>query len=164
LSYDFYMEYPNRETRAMRWLKAHYESEAREGEFISEKSEFTNLELAELLEKFHEEMTYHADRYEESELFDSINYTYNVAPMFYEALNVEGSIKINQISVDLAGKTGEELFPVLDGAIKDMEARPYHYTAMNPSNGWGNYDGALDVLKKIRMWCKEAPKAVLRVS
>lgn len=36
-----------------------------------------------------------------------------------------------------------------------MEADPAAYRAMNPPNGWGDSDGALDVLRQFRDACRK---------
>ena len=80
------------------------------------------------------------------------NYTYNVSPMFYEAMGGDGIASIE-------GKTGEEAAPLLSQAIKAMVEEPEKYKAMNPANGWGDYDGALELLRDLRSWGLESPLA-----
>lgn len=48
--------------------------------------------------------------------------------------------------------------------IKRMEERPATYRAMNPANGWGDYDGLLAALKLLLRQCEEHPKAIMDVS
>lgn len=86
-----------------------------------------------------------------------MNYTYNVSPMFRLALGGNG---VN----DLHGCVGSEAIPRLRAAIADMEDRPSVYRAMNPDNGWGDYEGALGVLKRLCDWCVAAPMAHIRIS
>lgn len=38
------------------------------------------------------------------------------------------------------------------------------YRELNPANGWGRYEGALEYLKKLRDACAEHPKTRIRVS
>lgn len=85
------------------------------------------------------------------------NYTYNVAPMFLEAMGGDG---IRQLD----GLIGEECLPLLGKAIADMVENPGKYKAMNPSNGWGDFDGALELLQTLVKWCNEAPKATMRIT
>lgn len=85
------------------------------------------------------------------------NQTYNVGCMFGAALPCDGGIN------GLAGKTGEECLPVLEAGIQAMHDDPERYMAMNPSNGWGNSDGALETLKTLASWCRSAPKATLMI-
>lgn len=87
-----------------------------------------------------------------------LNYTYNVGPMFYQALGKR------RMQDDISGMTGEKLIPILRAGIKDMQDRPEFYKKMNPDNKWGDYSGALDVLHTLLRWCLEAPNATLRVT
>lgn len=71
-----------------------------------------------------------------------INYTFNVAPMFQLALGKDGIKQLNELN-------REEAIELLKVGIKDMKEKPEIYKKLNPKNGWGNYEGALDVLVKI---------------
>lgn len=83
------------------------------------------------------------------------NYTYNVSGMFRKA----GIESLN----DLEGKKCSDLIPMLSKAADAMKADPEAYRAMNPSNGWGNYEGALEFLCWILEQCQRHPKATLHV-
>ena len=85
------------------------------------------------------------------------NYTYNVSPMFYEAMG-EGGIR------QLDGLTGAECLEILDSGIEAMAADPDKYRALNPPNGWGDYDSALQMLREMRAACVEYPEAGMRIS
>ena len=84
------------------------------------------------------------------------NYTHNVSPMWslagcYDALyNSDGMV---------AGETCH----VLKRAIRVMEIEPDKFRGMNPSNGWGSYDGALTFLREWEANCSAYPKAIIRV-
>ena len=71
-----------------------------------------------------------------------INYTFNVAPMFQLALGKGGIKQLNELN-------REEAIKLLKVGIKDMEENPEIYKKLNPENGWGNYEGALNTLIKI---------------
>jgi hypothetical protein len=45
----------------------------------------------------------------------------------------------------------------LDRIITGLEADPTRFRAMNPDNGWGNYDQFLALLKKMRDAIPEWP-------
>lgn len=85
------------------------------------------------------------------------NYTYNVSPMFRKAL---GGDDINE----LHGKSTIDCLPKLNDAIKNMQESPEVYEAMNPTNKWGNYEGALNVLHKLRNACEENIDGVIYIS
>lgn len=89
---------------------------------------------------------------------DDINYTYNVSPMYLDAIDHDDGIG------GLNGMTGEQCIPILRDAIKRMEDDPAKYQAMNPENGWGDYRGALEVLRDLLSWCIDVPKATMRIT
>lgn len=81
--------------------------------------------------------------------------TYNLGPMWRAA------------GADLSafgGKTGAECLSVLTVAIERMEADPATFKAMNPANGWGDYDGLLAVFHDLRAKCETRPDAVFVLS
>ena len=89
------------------------------------------------------------------EVKEGLNYTYNVAPMYNKA--IEGGIR------KLEGKKGKECIPILKKCIENMKADPVGYRALNPSNGWGDYEGALSVAENLLQWCEECPEAVMGI-
>jgi len=92
-------------------------------------------------------------------------YTYNVSNMFYQAFRLpsyRGSGTDEGIR-GLNGLTGEQAIPLLQAAIKNMESDPESYVTMEPSNKWGSYAGALELLNRLGGWCFSSPKATLRV-
>jgi len=89
--------------------------------------------------------------------FDDLNYTYNVSPMYRAAFPGEKGVNM------LHGLTGEEAQEFLVSAIQKMRDDPNYYKEMNPSNGWGNYEGALRVLETLLVWCKDVPKAIMEI-
>jgi hypothetical protein len=90
-------------------------------------------------------------------VLDGLSYTYNVWPMYYDAMGGSG---VN----DLDGKTGHECVPLLRAAVAKMEGNPAKYRAMNPENGYGGYEGALRALRDLLGWCRKAPLAMMRIS
>lgn len=84
------------------------------------------------------------------------NYTYNCSPMLWEA---------NKASLsDLNGKPVEEVALVLSEGVAIMRADPERFRAMNPANGWGDYDSWLGYLDRIIDACNQYPGAVLVVT
>lgn len=90
-------------------------------------------------------------------IVDCGNYTYNVAPMFARALGGKG---LN----DIDGEEAWKVIPKLEHAIEHMGTHAADYRELNPPNGWGNYDGALEYLRGVLKACKENPKCTIRIS
>ena len=87
-----------------------------------------------------------------------MNYTYNVSNMFEDAL--PGNDGVNQLNEMECSKA----IPILEQGIKKMTDSPEHYKKMEPDNGWGTYDGALNVFKTLLEWCRECPLAMIVIS
>lgn len=83
------------------------------------------------------------------------NYTYNISPMTHRA----GLGSIN----DLNGLRADDAADRITKCIAAMEANPDVYRALNPENGWGDYDGFLAHLKSLRDGLQTAPEATVRV-
>lgn len=86
---------------------------------------------------------------------DCGNYTYNVAPMYYDV--IDGGIN------SLKRLTGKKAQPILEQAIAKLESDPDKYKAMNPDNGWGDYEGAIQFLRDILNVCKLKPRSKITV-
>lgn len=83
------------------------------------------------------------------------NQTSNVACMWRHA------------GADLAefhGRTASDVLPVLRAAIAAMEDDPATYKAMDPPNGWGDYDSCLEFLRGLVIDFASHPKATVTVS
>lgn len=107
-------------------------------------------------------------RREESEI-EWFNYTHNVAPMIYQALEGAGITLEDGESwwQRLSGMSGAEGRDYLAAIITRLEADPGRFRAMNPPNGWGCYDGphgVLGVLRKMRDSVPENERSVWHVS
>lgn len=83
----------------------------------------------------------------------SANMTYNVSPMYYDAFDDLGGIRV------LDKRECAAAVPDIVAAIERMEADPDKYKAMNPKNGWGDYDGALKLLHTLKEWAIDCPAA-----
>lgn len=91
-----------------------------------------------------------------TQITDCGNYTYNVSPMYYDVL--EGGLK------SLDGMVASVAAICLEGAIAKLEASPDKYKAMNPANKWGDYEGAIKFLRRIRNNCLKYPKTIVSIS
>ena len=83
------------------------------------------------------------------------SYTYNVSKMYYDAFDLKDGIR------GLHGKSGVECKPLLENAIKKFIDNRELYKSWNPENGWGDYDGALNLLHTLLRWCDESPNALM---
>ena len=98
----------------------------------------------------------HCGRYPTEEL--DLNVTWNVGPMFVRAIEHKKGIRV------LNGQSGESCHFLLGRAINNMVESKTEYMKMNPKNGWGSYEGALETLKIIRVWCKNYPDGIIEVT
>lgn len=90
----------------------------------------------------------------ESWVFE-VNYTSNCSGMWYDA-----GIDIREFD----GKKASECVEALEGAIAKIRADPAKYTAMQPENGWGSYEGVLSrFLEPLAMAMRTHPHAVIGV-
>jgi hypothetical protein len=99
---------------------------------------------------------------EPAEVGDDVNMTYNVAPMYCEAFNWHGKKKRQGIR-GIEGMKGKRAVKVLQHALARMKADPPKYEAMNPSNGWGDYESAMKCLEDLIAMAKAHPKATFGI-
>src|SRR3990167_2743285 len=83
-------------------------------------------------------------------------FTWNLAPMLEKALQVEGFRALD-------GREASVVCGIVCAGIQHMKADPGTYHALNPPNGWGNYEICLEVLEKLVGACERAPRAVVRI-
>lgn len=94
---------------------------------------------------------------EVSEEVFKANYTYNVSPMYYKALGDFGLMQFHN-------KKAGDCIATLENGIKEMQDNSAEYIKLNPKNGWGNYGGALTVLKNLLDSCKENKDGIITIS
>lgn len=88
-------------------------------------------------------------------VFDA-NMTHNVTPMWREA-GVYDALYMSE------GKTAADVLPALRLGFKDMQDNPGKYEAMNPTNGWGSYEGALTFLSALLGKFEANPTGIIGV-
>ena len=100
-----------------------------------------------------------------AEAFEAGNYTGNCAPMWRAAISGTFDSPQNGLA-SLDGSPCGSLVPVLEAALHHMDdpANRGRYEAMNPKNGWGDFDTARGYLRKILDGCRKHPLAFLHVS
>ena len=98
--------------------------------------------------------------------------TYNLAPMFTVALNIPAPGVHNDYSCRckyddvherglraLHGAPCSEAGGTITAAVNRMINDPESYRSLNPSNGWGTYENAVDTLRWLADQCDRHPKA-----
>jgi hypothetical protein len=97
------------------------------------------------------------------------NYTHNCNDMIAAAMAAAGQPTVPMCGGPLGPaigpawwdrldqKSGPEGAALLTTIIHQLEADPAHYRAMNPDNGWGDYDSLLAVLREMRNSVPEWP-------
>lgn len=81
-------------------------------------------------------------------LFDQ-NYTHNTSKMIYAVLGDE--LERNESWYQrLNGMKRKQGIKYLERIIEGLSNEPARFRAMNPSNGWGDYDRLLKVLCDLR--------------
>ena len=85
------------------------------------------------------------------------NYTRNVSPMWRLAMPHTDGLN------GLHGKLAGDAAIVLEDGIAAMESDPDAYRALNPPNGWGDFDSQLERLKVLLGEFRKAPDATVRV-
>jgi hypothetical protein len=106
----------------------------------------------------------------------SWNYTHNTNGMIAAAYETATGEATEQASGPLGPAIGAAWWKQLDGEygaggalylaviIRALEADPGRYRAMNPENGWGDYDGILETLREMRKAGAAEPHASWSVS
>lgn len=85
------------------------------------------------------------------------NITHNVSPMWREA-------GVYDALYNSEGKACGDVLPILLAGHEKMCSDREKYEALNPSNGWGSYEAAIEFLRKTIDACCQHPSARFRVS
>lgn len=85
------------------------------------------------------------------------NITYNLSDMYYKCIDKKLGLK------KLNGLSSKEALPIVKRAIEDMIENKEEYEKLNPSNGWGSYDGLLRDLRNLKESCEQIPDGVIEV-
>lgn len=93
----------------------------------------------------------------EIEVGESFNYTHNCNGMIRDAGFEDWPYFVD-------GWGAKKLGVSLDKLISNLEKDPRKYRAMNPKNGWGDYDSLLLVLRQVKDQCRTYPSAKVRMS
>ena len=93
--------------------------------------------------------------------------TYNLEPMFRKALEAGGidGMRMNgeEGKRSLDGMLAQDAIPVLTKALQDMRDKKAEYVELNPPNGWGRYENAVETFELLLQDCENHPKATVMV-
>lgn len=92
---------------------------------------------------------------EEKEVADIGNYTYNISPMYQKAMNIS--------LYNFDGMKASEAIDILQKGLIDMTNNSLEYEKLNPENGWGDYQGAMNYLSKLLVECRKHPHSTIHV-
>ena len=90
-----------------------------------------------------------------TQVFDA-NITHNVSAMWRKA-------GIHDALYESKDKTAAEVLPELRTGLMLMRDDPDGFRALNPPNGWGDYDSALKWLETLIAAFEECPDGVIGV-
>lgn len=88
------------------------------------------------------------------------NITHNLAPMARAAGLWEPMWRPDENGYE----TARQLIEPLTEGLRRLVDDPALYKEMNPENGWGDYDGFVEFVKRYLWACQAHPDAVVRAS
>jgi len=83
-------------------------------------------------------------------------HTYNLTPMWKLAGVFYGG------SRDLDGLRADALADAAARGLQRAVSNPGHFKALNPENGWGDYDGFIRILTRTAILCAENRDGMIR--
>jgi len=87
---------------------------------------------------------------------DTFNVTHNLTPMWIKA-------NIYECLYKSEGKKAKEIINQLEKGLQDIKDNYNEYKKLNPSNGWGDIDGAIEFLERVIKEFKQYPNAKIEV-
>jgi len=86
------------------------------------------------------------------------NYTSNVAPMWRKAMpDTDGLAGLHDWKA-------QDAIPVLERGGMFFDLNEGYLKALNPENGWGDYEGARQEVQEFLNACRKYPKASIFIS
>lgn len=89
------------------------------------------------------------DRPEES--VGDFNLTYNLIPMLWAAGMPRWA--------EFVGMNAADAGLMWEAVVDELKSKPDLYKTLNPENGWGNYEGAVNTLTELAACCAAYPSA-----
>lgn len=83
-------------------------------------------------------------------------HTYNLSPMWRLAHVFE------ERSAELDGMVAHEIGNRAARGLLRAVTRPELFKALSPENGWGTYEGFVEMLTRLAILCAEHPTAIAR--
>lgn len=65
---------------------------------------------------------------------------------------------------EMGATQAKHIVPQLQKGLRELKRDRERYTAMNPANGWGSYEGLVHFTEKYLAACIENPEAFIEVS
>jgi hypothetical protein len=93
-------------------------------------------------------------------VFEVGNMTHNVQPMWRKAIKTTSDRDMNLC--DFNSWVAFNACGILEKALEHMQYNENEYTPLNPSNGWGDYDSAVEYLESFLVACKNHPACIIR--
>jgi hypothetical protein len=88
------------------------------------------------------------------------NITHNLNEMASEAGIYEALWRPDEIGITKAA----QLIEPLKAGLDNLESDPERFQNLNPSNGWGSYEGLVSFVRDYLQACEETPDAEVYVS
>jgi hypothetical protein len=129
------------------------------GIFVRDNGQTRELTADEVHEKYPNAVIDTAGDYETGELY-SANITHNLNRMAGAAGIYEALWRPDEIGIT----TASQLIPLLCDGLQKLVADPARFKALNPENGWGDYDGLVKFVTDYLVACLSYPNAIVRVS
>jgi hypothetical protein len=84
------------------------------------------------------------------------NATHNLLPMWRKA-------GVSDALYNSDGKLAKEITEKIQEGLAHMLEHKSEYVALNPSNGWGNYEGAVAFLQNLFNACLKYPNSKINI-
>jgi len=88
------------------------------------------------------------------------NITHNLNSMAKEAGLYKALWRPEEIGIEKAS----DLISILEEGLALLRRDPERFRKLNPSNGWGNYEGFVKFVEEYLSACREYPDATMRAN
>lgn len=140
-------------------LKGTNNSHSGSGIFVREGGQTKETSRAEWDKKFPEREPLVIDNQDSEDEVYTANITHNLNRMADEAGIYKHLWRPDEISIS---KAGQLIDPLCEG-LALLESDPEHFRKLNPSNGWGDYDGLIRFTRDYLKACEQYPSAEVSV-